>query len=146
MHRQDILSKVYVPENEEFAPFGLEQIQHLCRYLAWDAALCACCKYGAMVKERAPPQKRFEARASILARVSAGCASRLRVHPSREEEILLRPWDARRRCHDKFAIRITFLAQLRHGVRWYFIFAEPRRHEKYDSFAGSRKKPLARQR
>ena len=41
MHRQEILSKVYVPENDEFAPFGLEQIQHLCRYLAWDAALFA---------------------------------------------------------------------------------------------------------
>ena len=54
MHRQDILSKVYVPENDDFAPFGLEQIQHLCRYLAWDAALSASCKYGAMGKERAP--------------------------------------------------------------------------------------------
>ena len=39
MHRQEILSKVYVPENDEVAPFGLEQIQHLCKYLAWDAAL-----------------------------------------------------------------------------------------------------------
>ena len=38
MHRQEILSKVYVPENDEFAPFGLEQIQHLCKYLAWDVA------------------------------------------------------------------------------------------------------------
>ena len=38
MHRQEILSKVYVPENDDFAPFGLEQIQHLCRYLAWDVA------------------------------------------------------------------------------------------------------------
>ena len=44
MHRQEILSKMYVPQNDEFAPFGLEQIQHLCRYLAWDAALSASYK------------------------------------------------------------------------------------------------------
>ena len=44
MHRQEILSKVYVPENDEFAPFGLEQIQHRCKYLAWDAALSAIYK------------------------------------------------------------------------------------------------------
>ena len=44
MHRQEILSKVYVPENDDFAPFGLEQIQHLCKYLVWDAARFAMYK------------------------------------------------------------------------------------------------------
>ena len=36
MHRQDILSKVFVPENDELVPFSLEAIQHLCKYFAWD--------------------------------------------------------------------------------------------------------------
>ena len=54
MHRQEILSKVYVPENDEFAPFGLEQIQHLCRYLAWDAALSTTYEWGGG-GEREPP-------------------------------------------------------------------------------------------
>ena len=40
MHRQEILSKVFVPENGELVPFGLEDVQHLCKYLAWDAELC----------------------------------------------------------------------------------------------------------
>ena len=66
MHRQEILSKVYVPENDEFAPFGLEQIQHLCRYLAWDAALSAITSRGGGEWE---PHMLFVACTSILARV-----------------------------------------------------------------------------
>ena len=54
MHRQEILSKVYVPENDDFAPFGLEQIQHLCRYLAWDAAPSASYKSGAVGRGSLP--------------------------------------------------------------------------------------------
>ena len=143
MHRQEILSKVYVPENDEFAPFGLEQIQHLCRYLAWDAALSAITSRGGGEWE---PHMLFVACTSILARASTGRASRIRLHPSREEEILLHSRDAGRRHHYQFEIWIAFSAQLRHGVRWDTIFAEPRRHEKYNSLARSWKKPFARQR
>ena len=133
MHRQEILSKVYVPENDEFAPFGLEQIQHLCRYLAWDAALSAITSRGG--GEWEPHIMLFVACTSILARASTGRASRICLHPSREEEILLRSRDAGRRHHYQFEIWIAFSAQLRHGVRWDTIFAEPRRHEKYNSLA-----------
>lgn len=96
--------------------------------------------------KREPPPMRFDARTSILARVSTGRASRLRLHPSREEESLLRSRDPRRRDHYKFASWITFSAQLRHGVRRDIIFAQPRWYEKSNTFARSWKKPFARQR
>ena len=41
MHKQPLLSKVFVPDmaSDELIPFGLEHIQNLCRYLAWDAPI-----------------------------------------------------------------------------------------------------------
>ena len=60
--------------------------------------------------------------------------------------MLLRPRHARRCDHYKFAIRIAFFAQLRNGIRWNIIFAQPRRYEKYHSFARMWKKSFARQR
>ena len=56
MHKQHLLSKIFVPDmdSDELVPFGLEHVQHLCRYLAWDARSIVHI-WGVPAKQWSPP-------------------------------------------------------------------------------------------